>query len=183
VFAAPDRYAWTVYTTGDPLHHLLDGTTVRAFVGGTPTAEDKSPAAPLRSQARFVAVMLLQALRDPGARVVPLAAAALPADTVEGFTVELPDAPEPYTVLLDARARPVRVEGPIDLSPVGRGRMVAHQDDFRPVGGRLLAHRVRWELDGAELAVEWAVAVCVLPDLLPTAAFETPATLPACGPP
>jgi hypothetical protein len=161
IFAAPERYAWTIVTTGEPLHHLFDGTVVRAFVGGALAAVDASPTAPLRSQARFVAVTLLDVLRLPGMQVAALPPQALPAGVAAGLTVAFPAGGERYTVLLDDRLLPIRVEGPIDLSPMGRGRLVARQDDFRPVAGVLLPHHVVWELDGRELADERARALCV----------------------
>lgn len=179
-FASPGRYGWSVVTTGEPLHYLFDGAVVRAFVGGALTAEDASPAAPLRSQARFVAVALLDVLAAPGVRVERLAPDALPAGVADGLTVVHPDGGERYTVLLDARGLPVRVAGPIDLAPVGRGRLVAHQDDFRPVAGRLLPHRVVYELDGAPLAEERMRAVCAWDAAAPAGAFAHPARLPAC---
>jgi hypothetical protein len=180
VFAAPERYAWTITTSGEPLHYLFDGTVVRAFVGGALTATDASPVAPLRSQARFVAVTLLDALRRPGVRVAALPADALPSGVSAGLAVTFPEDGERYTVLFDAGLRPVRIEGPIDLSPVGRGRLVARQDDFREVGRRLLPHHVVWELDGVELADEWARGLCVGVEPLPAEAFSAPGRLPDC---
>jgi hypothetical protein len=182
-FASPDRYAWTIFTTGEPLHHLFDGAVVRAFVGGALTAEDPSLTAPLRSQARFVAVMLLDALSAAAMRVEPIESSALPAGMRAGLTVSYPGSDERYTVLLDARLLPVRVEGPIDLSPVGRGRLVARQDDFRPVAGRLLAHHVVWELDGTPLADERVRVACASAETLPSAAFTAPVGLPGCPSP
>jgi hypothetical protein len=183
VFATPDRYAWTIVTTGEPLHHLFDGTVVRAFIGGALTAVDASPTAPLRSQARFVAVSLLDVLHLPGIQVMPMALSDLPAGATGGLTVAFPAGGERYTVLLDDRLLPIRVEGPIDFSPMGRGRLVARQDDFRPVAGVLLPHHVVWELDGQELADERAQALCVRVEPLPVDAFADPSRLPDCPAP
>lgn len=180
-FSRPDRYAWTIFTTGEPIHHLLAGTIVRAFVGTAPTAEDASPDAALRSQARFVAVMLLDVLSAPGMRVEGIAPNELPAGLRAGVTVRFPGRDERYTVLFDDRLRPVQVEGPVDLEPVGRGRLVARQDDFRPVAGRLLPYHVVYELDGKALADERALAVCVRDEPLPVEAFAHPAGLPDCS--
>lgn len=175
------RYAWTVFTTGEPLHHLFDGAVVRAFVGSAPTAEDASPEAPLRSQARFVAVMLLDALTAAGVLVEAVAPESLPTGMRAGATVAFPGEPERYTVLFDDELRPVRVEGPIDLSPVGRGRLSARQAEFRPVAGRLLPHHVAYELDGVALADERVLALCVHDGPLPAEAFAHPSRLPDCG--
>jgi len=180
VFATPDRYAWTIVTTGQPLQNLFDGTVVRAFVGGALTAIDRSEAAPLRSQARFVAVTLLDVLRLPGMQVTAMAPSDLPAGATAGFAVAFPGGGERYTVLLDDRLLPFRVEGPIDLSPLGRGRLVAHQNDFRRVGSLLLPHRVVWELDGEELADERALFLCVRLEPLPVDTFTDPRDLPDC---
>ena len=180
VFAPPDRYAWTIATTGEPLHYTFDGGVVRAFVGGTLSSVDASPAAPLRSQARFIAVALLDALGMPGVRVVPMAAQVLPPGVEAGLTLVFPGEEDRYTIFLDDRLRPVRVEGPVDLSPVGRGTLVARQDDFHSVAGVTLPHHVVWELDGTELADERACAVCVRAEPLPAGAFADPSGLPDC---
>lgn len=180
VLAAPDRYAWTIQTTGEPLHTLFDGGVVRSFVGGAFTGEDASDAAPLRSQARFLAVAELDVLRSPGVQVVEIGRDALPAGVTAGITATFAHDGERFAVFFDARGLVVRVEGPADLSPIGRGTVVARRDDFRRVGRWWLPHHVVWELDGAELADERARAVCATDGTLAASAFEEPDRLPSC---
>jgi hypothetical protein len=180
-FSSPDRYAWTIVTTGEPLHYLFDGGAVRAFVGDVLTGEDPSADAPLRSQARFVALMLLADVSAAGARVEGVAASALPPGVRAGITVTFPDG-DPYVVLFDERLLPVQVEGSVDLAPVGRGRLVARQSDFRPVAGRWLPHHVVYGLDGVLLADERVVAACAGGESLPDETFRRPTSLPACRP-
>src|SRR5207244_7989725 len=68
VYMVPDRYAWTIFTAAEPDHYLFDGTAVRAFIGGREVSADTDPSAPLRSNARFTALVNLDALRLPAAR-------------------------------------------------------------------------------------------------------------------
>ena len=86
-----------------------------------------------------------------------------------------------YSILFDERLLAVRVEGPVDLSPIGRGSLVARADDFRRVGRWWLPHRVVWELDGTEFADERARSLCVKEDALPAASFEEPERLSGCA--
>jgi hypothetical protein len=173
VQATPDRWAWSLTTADQPNHYLFDGRVVRAFVGDALVSEDATPTAPLRVQARFMAVVGLDALRLPGVVVTPVDSATL--------AVVFPDRGDRYTVAFDAAALVVRVEGPGDFSPFATGRLVATFDDVRAVAGYRLAHRVRYALDGEPLAVERVRRACPLPGGLPDSAFAAPRALPACG--
>jgi hypothetical protein len=97
--------------------------------------------------------------------------------------VTFPNGDDSYVVLFDDRLRPIQVEGPVDLTPIGRGRLVARQDDFRPVDGRWLPHHVVYTLDGDVLADERVVAACVGAERLLDETFRHPARLPPCGRP
>lgn len=180
VLAAPERYAWIITTTNEPIGNLFDGEVVRSFVGGALATTDASPTAPLRSQARFVAVSQLDVLRLPGVQVTPIARDALPAGVADGLVAIFPASGERYTVLFDERLLPVRVEGPVDLSPIGRGTLVARQDDFRAVDRWLVPHHVVWTLDGSDLADERARAVCITAEAPAAASFEQPDRVPSC---
>jgi hypothetical protein len=180
VIAAPDHYAWTIQTTGEPLHTLFDGAVVRSFVGGEFTRADASDAVALRSQARFLAVAELDVLRLPGVQVAEIARDAVPAGVTAGLMATFAQSNERYAVFFDERGLVVRVEGPADLSPIGRGTLVARRDDFRRVGRWSLPHHVVWELDGAELADERARGVCATENALAASAFEQPDRLPIC---
>jgi hypothetical protein len=180
VFAPPDRYAWTIYTTGAPLHHLYDGRVARSYVGSALSAEDASADAPLRSHARFMAVMNLDGLDAPGVQVRELDRQARPAgDAARGLEIVFADG-ERFTIGLDARARVVSVEGHVALPPFGRPLVRAALGDWRPVDGRRVAHHVLWTLDGQPLADERVVRACVPAGAAPAAAFAAPDTLPAC---
>jgi hypothetical protein len=72
--------------------------------------------------------------------------------------------------------------GVVDFAPFATGVLEATLDDYRPAGGALLAHRIRWVLDGEELAVERVRRACTL-DALPARAFAAPASLPRCPEP
>src|SRR5690349_22255225 len=67
----PDHYALTVVTATEANHYIFDGTAMRAFVGARPVAVERSRTSPLRTHARFTAVVNLDALRMPGASVAP----------------------------------------------------------------------------------------------------------------
>ena len=173
VTALPDRYAWSITTNDQPHHYLFDGSEVRAFIGTALVSEDATATA-LRTHARFVAVANLDVLRLPGVQVVP----GLDASILEAV---FPDRGDRYSIHLDADGLVVRVEGPIDLSPIAKGTLRADYDDLRPVDGRRLPHHIRYALDGHPLADEQVRRTCVLDAGVPAAAFASPATLPACG--
>ena len=181
VYRVPDRYAWTIETTRDPDHYLFDGLTVRAFVGGREVSADTSPGAALRSHARFMAVIGLDALRAAGVTVTPLAPSDLPAGVVAGLEVRFEDGTR-YLLGMDGRGMITRAVGPVALPPFGAGEVTVEFDDFRPTEGWLLPYRARWQLGGVPLAVEWVLAACPDPPGLEAVDFATPAGLPACPP-
>jgi hypothetical protein len=123
-----------------------------------------------------VAVANLDALRLPGVQVRETT-------TSSGALLEavFADRGDRYHVTLDAEDRVRRVEGPIDLSPIAHGTLVATYDDHREVGGRRVPHRIRYELDGQPLADEKVVRTCVLAASPPATAFASPASLPRCS--
>jgi hypothetical protein len=180
VVAAAERYAWSIETTGEPTHYLFDGRVARSFVGGALTAEDASAVAPLRSQARFMAVMQLDGLRAPNVRVRELSPAGRPSGATYGLEATYTDSGDRYLIGLDAQRLVRSVEGPVSLPPFGRPLMRVVLDDQRRVGGYRLAYRATWTADGAPLADERTLAACALDHELPATAFVVPATLPTC---
>ena len=177
-FMLPDRYAWTVFTTGEPTHYLFDGQVVRGFVGGREVSVETAPDAPLRSHARFTAVANLDALRLPGVVVAPLDGADLPPGATAGLVAVFPDGSR-YRLGFDAETRLVAVAGPLSLPPLARGELEARFTDFVRVRGFLLPRRTSYRLGAQALAEERALAIC--PDAaVAEAAFRTPALLPAC---
>jgi hypothetical protein len=182
-FLFPDRYAWTIFTAGEPDDYLFDGTVARAFVAGRPVAEEAGVTSALRTHARFVAVTNLDALLLPGVHVAPLPREELPAGAVEGLAVVLADDGSQYRLAFDARTLLVQAEGPLALPPLGSDRVVVRFDDYRPTGGRLIAHRMEYTFAGKPLASEDALAVCLAPRGLALQAFRSPETpgVPPCG--
>jgi hypothetical protein len=177
VAALPERYAWSVETRDAPYHYLFDGTVVRAFVGTGLVSEDPSATAALRTQARFVAVANLDVLRSPGVQVNVTVAAGGAGATL---TAVFADRGDRYEVWIGDDGLVRRVTGPIDMTPVGHGQLVATYDDFAPVDGRRLARHIHYELDGAVLADERVERACVLAPAPPASAFASPAALPVC---
>jgi hypothetical protein len=179
-FRAPDRYAWSVATNVGFDHYLLDGGTVRVFVGERLVAAEPAAGAALRTHARFTAVVHLDALRLPGVQVAPLPPDVLPAGTVAGLAVAFADTGDRYTVGLDERLLVVAVEGPVSLAPYGAGTLGARYEEFRPANGFLLPHRTTYVFRGAPLADERAIAVCpAVP--MPDEVFRAAGRLPSCG--
>src|SRR5689334_15151957 len=78
VYRFPLSYGWAIYTAGDPMYYLFDGTLVRSFIGTALISTDGTAEAPLRTQAGFAAVVNLDALQLPGADVAPIPAGDLP---------------------------------------------------------------------------------------------------------
>jgi len=175
VWAPPERYAWSIVTNDQPNHYLFDGAVVRAFVGDALVSEGAAAAAGLRTHARFVAVANLDVLRLPGVQVQ---ATRDPAGTL--LEVVFADRGDRYYVQLDAEDLVRRVEGPIDLSPVALGTLVASYSEPRSVSGRRLPHRIRYELEREPLADEHVRRTCVLETSPPPTAFASPGTVPAC---
>ena len=176
VWAPPERYAWSIVTNDQPYHYLFDGIVVRAFIGeGLASQGAAEAAAGLRTHARFVAVANLDVLRLPGVQV-----RSLPDASGTVLDVVFADRGDRYRVRLDADGLVSRVEGAVDLSPVGLGMLVAMYDEPRTVSGRRLAHRIRYTLDGEALAEEHVRRTCVLETSPLATAFASPAALPAC---
>ncbi len=182
VFMLPDRFAATI-VTADELNHfyLFDGATVRAFVGERMVGLDPDPNAPLRTYARFTAVVNLDALRLPGYGVTPLRPNEVPQGAVEGFAVVRAEDGARYVLAFDARGLLVRATGPVDLRPLGQGEVTAQFTDFRRVGAFVLPFDTVYLFGGVPLVHERALAVC--PDVqgLGEDSFQLPSRLPACG--
>jgi hypothetical protein len=178
-FMPPDRFAWKIVTTGDPIYHLFDGATVRCFVGTAEVASDTSACAPLRTQARWAAVANLDALRTPGITLAPLPAADLPPGVREGLRATLADGTT-YRLGFDAQTLLVWAQGPLDLSPFGKGEITAQFSDHRRTGGLLLPYSTTYALGATRFADERIVAACVAPPKLTPASFTDPTKLPDC---
>jgi len=177
VAALPERYAWSIVTNDLPNHYLFDGSVVRGFVGSRAVSADASPEAALRTHARFAAVANLDVLRLPGI-LVRVTATSEPSGT--RLDVVFTDRDDRYEVWLDADDLVRRVAGPIDLSPLARGRLLATYDDFARVAGRRIARQIRYQVDGNVLADEHVTSACVLVESPPATAFASPAGLPEC---
>jgi hypothetical protein len=180
-YLAPDRYAWSIVTTGGVDHYLFDGQVVRTFVGGRLVASDAGPESPLRTQARFIATTNLDL--DAGASVVTLPATELPSGVAAGLLVVLAGDGSRYRRGFDDRALLVWAIGPFEVPQIGRGELTARYDDFRRVGGLLLPFRIQYELGGRPLAVERVARLCPDDPALVPASFESPARLPSCDAP
>lgn len=179
-FLVPDRYAWTVLTMGEPDHYLFDGAVVRVFVGDRPVGSEAGAGAPLRTLARFTAVVGLDALLLPGVRVAPLAPEVVPAGVATALEAMFADDGSRYEIGFDTRRLVVWAAGPVTLPPIGRGRLEARYAEPRRVGGRLLAHRAEYVFAGQPLAVERTLAACPEAPGLVAASFRHPAGLPPC---
>lgn len=179
VFARPDRYAWIVATAAEPHTHLFDGSTARTFIGSALVGTDTSTAAPLRSHARWAAVVNLDVLRAPGVLLEPWGPAPLPPGAVEGLAVTLTDGSR-YALAFDAHARLVWMRGPLDFSPIAKDEVTARFDDFRRSDRLLLPFRTAYTIADRPLAEEQAIAICLDPPGLTPEAFMQPGLLPAC---
>jgi hypothetical protein len=175
----PNRWGWTVFTSGEPDHYLFDGRFARTFIGGREVAVDGGADAPLRSHARFMAVVHLDALRAPRVLVGDLPPAERPTDTAHGL-VAVVDGSR-YRLAFDARDRLVWAAGPISLPPIGRSELSARYGDFRRVDRFTLPFRITYAFAGQPLGEETVLAACPEPPDLTPASFVTP-PIPPCAP-
>lgn len=178
-FLVPDRYAWKIITTADPIYHLFDGTTVRCFIGGAEVSSDTNPCAPLRSHARWTAVVNLDALRGPDVVLTPLDAAELPEGVREGLSARFPDGAV-YRLGFDNRTLLVWARGPLDFSPFGKGEASARFSDQRRAGPLVLPFATSYAFGTTPLVDETVLAACVDPAGLTPASFANPIGLPDC---
>ncbi|HLK91369.1 MAG TPA: hypothetical protein VKZ18_15835 [Polyangia bacterium] len=179
-FLLPDRYAWVITTATEADSYLFDGRVVRAFIGTRPVSVDPDPAAPLRSHARWTAVVNLDALALPGVAVAPLPPSELPPGTREGLTVVWADDGARYRLAFDERTLLVWASGSLDLSPITRGDVTARFADFRRAGGLLLPFHTTYAEADAPLAEERVQAACPDAPGLGPDAFLAPGRLPPC---
>jgi hypothetical protein len=178
-FAVPDRFAWKIVTTGDPIYHLFDGAAVRCFIGTAEVSSDSSTCAPLRTQARWTAVINLDMLRASDIALAELPAAERPPDVSEGLEATLADGAT-YRLGFDHRLLLVWAQGPGDLSPFGKGVITAWFSDHRRTGGLLIPYATSYVLGTTRLADERVMSGCVNPSGLTAASFTDPRQLPAC---
>jgi hypothetical protein len=178
-FLRPDRYAWTIQTSGEPLCHLFDGTLVRSFIGTAEVSIDGSPTAPLRSHARWTAVVNLDALQAPDVRLAPLPGSDRPPGVHEGLIATFPDGAE-YRLGFDDRTLLVWARGTLDLFPFGYGLVTARFGERQPAGSLLLPRVADYWLDELPIAAETVLAACVDPPALTPESFTDPARLPDC---
>ncbi len=178
-FLSPDRYAWSIVTTTGVDHYLFDGRVVRAFVAGRQVAADTAQSAPLRTQARFIAVTCLDPSVVSAATVAPIPASDLPSGVASGVSVVLRDGAR-YRLGFDDRSLLVWATGPFDLPQIGRGDLTVRYADYRRVRGLLVPFEIRYELGGRLLALEHVARFCPDDPALSAASFESPERLPAC---
>jgi hypothetical protein len=172
-FLAPDYYRWTVFTTDEPHHYIWDGEEMDSYVGSALVARDASPAAPLRSHARWVAVTNLDALLDlRWAERMSCAAQRVGSDVV--LDIILIDDGSRYSLRFDRRRRLTRAEGPAALPPLAAMRIDAEYRDFRVVGGRRVACSVSYRADGERLMDERLLSFAVNPPDLGPGSFRPP---------
>jgi hypothetical protein len=179
LFQQPDRYAWSIDTLGEPNHYFFDGDVTRLFIGHREISAGTGWNPPLRSIARYVAVVNLDALLLPAAQVAPLPSAELPPSVADGLLVTFADDGARYRIGFDARTLLVWVAGPVALPPLGEGELVARYADFRPAHGLTLPFRTTYTFRGDALAEERTLAACPNVDVAP-AAFRDPGRIPRC---
>lgn len=159
-FRPPYYYRWTVFTSEQPNHYLWDGQTMRAAVGAVVVGSDSSGRAPLRSHARWHAVTYLDALCS-GALPAHMQSLPGPRPGDETVRVRLLDDEAEFVLQFDRQARLVRADGPIEIPPFGAARLTQHYFDFRPAGGRWIAHGTRYEIDGRVISEEQTLSFTI----------------------
>ena len=175
-FHVPDSYRWTLRTDEELHHYMFDGRTVRAFVGRTPVSVDPAPANGLRTHARWMAVVLLDVLRD-GARTTcsALARERPPATAVRGLRVRYVDDPAAtYELWFDARGQLIGADGPVVFSGFASGRLHATFTDFRAVGGYVFPFAGRYAFEGKPFFDERAISLVPNDPALDAESFAAP---------
>ncbi|MFN8543673.1 MAG: hypothetical protein U0807_05645 [Candidatus Binatia bacterium] len=180
-FMVPDQYAWTIATYAEPNHYLFDGTTMRSFMGVREVAAEAEQAAPLRSHARFTAVVNLDALLLPGVQLAPLAAASLPPGLAMGLEAVFADDGARYRLGFDAGGLLAWASGPLVVPPFGLREATVRFGEFRPTGRWTLPYSAAYSFGGEPLADEHVRAACPDDPRLSADAFRRPGLVPPCG--
>ena len=173
----PDRYALSIVTTDELHHHIFDGTSARSFIGNLLVGVEDSRA-PLGTQARFEAVVLLDALAHPNVPWRALDRSEAPPEVATAVEVTPFADGARYRLGFDDRARLVWAAGPLDFSPFGGGDVDLRLEDFRDAGGILFPFRWTYAAGGQTIVDIRVRAVCLN---VPVAeGFAAPADLPDC---
>jgi hypothetical protein len=178
-YLAPDRYAWKIGTVVDALYLLYDGSVVRSFIGTDELSVDASPNAPLRSHARWTAVVNLDALTWTGTRIAPVPAAALPAGVREGLLLTFADGAA-YHLGFDEHDLLVWARGPLNLSPFAAGEITARFANHNRVGSFMVPFAISYALESTPIADERIDTACVNPPAIGAASFTHPKNFPRC---
>ena len=169
VFQPPERMRFTLITAGEDQQWVTDGRTASTLLGSTVVSSEPLADSEALSIVRWVAVVHLDALRDPALfRTRELAHEELPEGRAAGLLVETVTGPAlGYRLLFDRQLRLVEVFGPLTVPAIASGRVHAELSDFRQVDGRWLPFRVRYGLDGTPFLEEQVTEQHVLPAVSP----------------
>ncbi len=178
--SSPERYALTIVTTDELHHHIFDGTSARSFIGNVLVGVEDSRA-PLGTQARFEAVVMLDALARPNVPWRALDRSEAPPEVAAAIEVTPFADGARYRLGFDDHARLVWAAGPLDFSPFGRGDVDLRLEDFRDVGGIVFPFRWTYAAGGQTIVDMRVRAVCL--NVLGAGGFAAPADLPDCDRP
>jgi outer membrane lipoprotein-sorting protein len=173
-YREPDLFRWTLQVAGEDQSYVYDGSKVTLFLGSAALPVDPASAASFRSQARFIALTLLDDVaHETAAQLSETPAAELPKGAARGLRIRFPTDGTSYDLFFDASDLLVAASGPVSMPPVGAGTLRAEYGDFRAVGGYTFPFRVRYTLNGEPLAEERVKQLVPNnPDLTP-ASFST----------
>jgi hypothetical protein len=154
-YREPDLFRWTLQVAGEDQSYVYDGSKVTLYLGSAALPVDPAAEMSFRSQARFIAVTMLDDVaHEREARITETPATEVPKDAARGLRVRFPADGTVYDLFFDASDLLVAASGPVSMPPVGGGTLRAEYSDFRPVAGYTLPFRVRYTLNGEPLAEE-----------------------------
>jgi hypothetical protein len=163
-YRRPLDLRWTLHTWGEDQVYLLEDGRVSYRLGSATLPVPPEAGAGLLTQARWLAAVSLDALRDPAiATWTELPRAELPPDAVRGIAVRFAEGGSPYHLHFDADDRLVMAEGEVSLAPIGEGRLRVRFHDFRDTEGYLLPYHATYELDGRPFLDEEVMRYAIEP--------------------
>jgi len=155
-YRKPRRFALTLITDHGDQEYVSDGDTVRGYADGALLVSEPLESSALASLVRWTAVTTLTGLDDGRLRV----AEREPVDETAGgesgksLALRWASAEASFVLTIGPDGSVRTAAGPIEIPPIGSGRLRAEFSDYRRVRGYLLPFRIAYFLNDQPLLDE-----------------------------